>query len=380
MKAPRALRCYRGPDDPSPMMETVNTLSHHLRNMANSSDARKILRLEQNCEGGYVEIVRVNNVDYIYTKLHVGLPVFIFKLSGGTKVFVHSLRGKLERWFDTDSYGDIVSADKNGVHLFNYVDYLTASNYSKYNYKGKELYSKDYSAGEISYAIGYLNHDVIMSWETPGVWDTNVNTCYLKLYKNYELVKTVSKTSTADLGESFSAAAINDYGVVASVRQTVHAGGGGTTEYRSWIEYYDFNLNLLYTSEIESRPNTGPEAFDYAYDVHTSRNLPFYAVYTYSLGKQIKYFKYDKSIKGFQSGTEMFMTTIYGNPATYYMGNSLGIVYGKHYVWAEPVTWDNIVRVFPYNLRTGEEGTLISFNTQPEDYNLDPGCMAIVNF
>lgn len=65
-EAKRAVRSYRGPDDPGPFRGLINTLSHHCRNMKAANPAG-IFKLHGRNQSGKATVMRVGDVDYIWT-------------------------------------------------------------------------------------------------------------------------------------------------------------------------------------------------------------------------------------------------------------------------------------------------------------------------
>jgi hypothetical protein len=67
MEVKRAFRCYRGPDDPGPFSDIINSMSFGCRHMK-EFNRNGVFCLAANTPDGYVKVMRVNDVDYIWTQ------------------------------------------------------------------------------------------------------------------------------------------------------------------------------------------------------------------------------------------------------------------------------------------------------------------------
>jgi len=66
MEVKRAFRCYRGPDDPGPFSDIINSMSFGCRHMK-EFNKNGVFCLTANTPEGYVKVLRVGDVDYIWT-------------------------------------------------------------------------------------------------------------------------------------------------------------------------------------------------------------------------------------------------------------------------------------------------------------------------
>jgi len=66
----RAFRKYLGPDDPGPFMDMINSMSFGCRHMK-EYNRRGVFTLTRKTANGEVRVMRVNDVDHIWTKLRV---------------------------------------------------------------------------------------------------------------------------------------------------------------------------------------------------------------------------------------------------------------------------------------------------------------------
>ena len=67
MEVKRAFRCYRGPDDPGPFSDIINSMSFGCRHMK-EFNKNGVFCLTANTPEGYVKVLRVGDVDYIWTE------------------------------------------------------------------------------------------------------------------------------------------------------------------------------------------------------------------------------------------------------------------------------------------------------------------------
>jgi hypothetical protein len=63
----RAFRCYRGPDDPGPFSDMINSMSFGCRHMK-EFNKNGVFCLSAHTPEGYVKVMRVGDVDYIWTE------------------------------------------------------------------------------------------------------------------------------------------------------------------------------------------------------------------------------------------------------------------------------------------------------------------------
>ena len=75
MEVKRAFRCYRGPDDPGPFSDIINSMSFGCRHMK-EYNKNGVFCLTAKVPEGYVKVMRVGDVDYIWTE--GGASAFIY--------------------------------------------------------------------------------------------------------------------------------------------------------------------------------------------------------------------------------------------------------------------------------------------------------------
>jgi hypothetical protein len=88
MEVKRAFRCYRGPDDPGPFSDIINSMSFGCRHMK-EFNKNGVFCLTANTPEGYVKVLRVGDVDYIWTEGGASISVAIIlipDLIGGWKI------------------------------------------------------------------------------------------------------------------------------------------------------------------------------------------------------------------------------------------------------------------------------------------------------
>lgn len=88
MEVKRAFRCYRGPDDPGPFSDIINSMSFGCRHMKEFNKGG-VFCLTANTPEGYVKVLRVGDVDYIWTEGGASISIAIIlipDLIGGWKI------------------------------------------------------------------------------------------------------------------------------------------------------------------------------------------------------------------------------------------------------------------------------------------------------
>jgi hypothetical protein len=95
MEVKRAFRKYLGPDDPGPFSDMINSMSFGCRHMK-EFNPRGVFCLTANTPDGYVKVLRVGDVDYIWTEGGASSLIYIIlvpDLIGGWKIPVTLKKG-----------------------------------------------------------------------------------------------------------------------------------------------------------------------------------------------------------------------------------------------------------------------------------------------
>lgn len=87
MDVKRAFRCYRGPDDPGPFSDIINSMSFGCRHMK-EYNKNGVFCLSAHTPEGYVKVMRVGDVDYIWTESGVTANLYIILIPDLTRGFV----------------------------------------------------------------------------------------------------------------------------------------------------------------------------------------------------------------------------------------------------------------------------------------------------
>lgn len=135
MDVKRAVRCYRGPDDPGPFSDMINSMSFHCRHMK-QFNPKGVFCLTAKVAEGYVKVLRVGDVDYIWTEGRAD-DYLVFASSWSPFIYLYTKEGELawsvdprtegneEAWYQSvyDAYyggfnlTDLYSGDQNGFDL-----------------------------------------------------------------------------------------------------------------------------------------------------------------------------------------------------------------------------------------------------------------------
>lgn len=93
MEVKRAFRCYRGPDDPGPFSDIINSMSFGCRHMK-EFNRNGVFCLTAKVPEGYVKVLRVGDVDYVDT-YHRQEDYLVFHSSKGPFIYVYDTIGNL---------------------------------------------------------------------------------------------------------------------------------------------------------------------------------------------------------------------------------------------------------------------------------------------
>ncbi len=104
MEVKRAFRKYLGPDDPGPFMDMINSMSFGCRHMK-EYNRHGVFTLTRKAANGEVRVMRVNDVDHIWTKLKQN-DYIIFASSWSPFIYVYTKRGVLVRTIDPRTEGN----------------------------------------------------------------------------------------------------------------------------------------------------------------------------------------------------------------------------------------------------------------------------------
>jgi len=165
----RALRSYRGPDNPESFMAEINAMSFHCANMK-SFNPNGVFRLVKNTPHGRVELLRINDVDYIRTKLTQN-NYFVFCSAWSPFVYVYDLIGNLcwivdprtegnyEDWFQSvyEAYSggfnliDLYSGDQTGfdVQYSDALEWGYVATLQRFSYSGGLKYYLAFTHDEV---------------------------------------------------------------------------------------------------------------------------------------------------------------------------------------------------------------------------------------
>ena len=354
------VRSFRG-DDPMPYMGIIQSLSFGCHNIKEGTGT-KLQRLSSPTpDGGFVMVTRVGDVEYVDVRSKPLYDVFILNTYGSSVVKIFDQNGgALLRAVDPGISGSVISAD-DSFHLFSYVDYLTASYYSKYDYSGAEIYGVAFDAGAVCFAKGRGAYDVIMGWVSPDPYQAGGNTQWVYLYKNNEYVGAKSYSCTDAHRTEAVSAAINDTGVYVLVRD-YDFDGVNESNRLEWVEQYDFDMVYVGKTGTLSSPTT-PGLLPLTPGMLEASND--YVVYSYNLG----YF--GQSHKADLTTPLQFAVT--GSDGSYHM--PIGVQGSTFYYWHRNAAVDHKVQILTYDLL--DSGAYKStLELSAGDGTLEPGAMA----
>lgn len=305
MEVKRAFRCYRGPDDPGPFSDIINSMSFGCRHMK-EFNRNGVFCLTAKVPEGYVKVLRVGDVDYIWTEGRME-DFLVFASSWSPFIYYYTKEGELvwrvdpreegnyESWYQAvfDAYSggfnltDLYSGDSNGFDL-------QYQNSLQWGYVWV-LYHFSH-AGSLSFYAGFSSSEVpnvwrqncssaqthngkymiaeITSWlHRPGSYEWFRQACTLSLY---EIEDSVAVPLTdATLSNSYEADFFWMWGAKWMEDECFYCALYGNQEAyltnARWIALYkfDYELNTLASTAPEQFPNN--TGHDYPYDTTAGR-------------------------------------------------------------------------------------------------------------
>ncbi len=404
-RAKRALRVYKGPDDPANFDSIINSLSFQCRNMDRLSDSPgAIYRLARETDkGGQVIVKRVGGqhpIDYIWT--YGGMKILYGLLKSniyGTVWFFNVYSGKVIKKIETDLKGLLVSCDESSFHLMSSKNHQTVSMLTKYGYDGSELFQTTFDAGQVYTSRSYNVYDILFGWLNDGGPQVT-NTQYLYLYKDLSFIAVLS-FETVLIGDFISgrtrtstrvmdAFITDDYIFLLLVDTVASAGPGESLAFetaKSYVQIYDFEFTKVAESSKEDDWNINTDVY---YDVspvglRVEKNK---ITYQYSLTKEVNTMSWSMlngilSLSARETKVPSILTGIWDGGSG--LCNSFGIINGTLWRWYGDNTGEShFAASYSIGMQEKTRATLdaegIGFSSMIEDFDEEMYDVIAINY
>lgn len=376
---PIGLRVYKGPSNPGRFMGVINSLTHQCRNMSWITDVPgSVYSLTRKLVNGLVRVTRVNDINYIWTKIIEG-EYLVFRSQWSPFVYVYSITGELcwmidlresgnySDWYQAvytaesgsfnytsmqngDKQGfDIMMATKNqwGViwltQTFSYSGGLllaVAANYTEdANYKsGAEFTSSRFSMGRVLIGFTY--------WQkrsNPYLWFRYQ--CDLLIYQltgaalNYTTALSLTNNVAADFFWLWGAQSLeNDFFYI-----HLYGNREQYLDYPCYMQIMkiDYEGNTLAQTAVEQMPTNAGK--DYPFDTYGGliKSNDNYVIYLSSYGQTLKV--WDKDLTFIKNISIDASLGLYGYDNTHFEDYKtcrlLGFVKNEAYILTALLNW-----------------------------------------